>query len=114
MKLTGHGQPRYPPCKGGPKPLRGKSPVNRAPHHRRSEGAQAPWARSPEKLYFSQRCDGLVAETNMAGAANQTIQVQGWLDRLRAGDESARKELLNCACDRLTRLTRKMLKSYPR
>jgi RNA polymerase sigma factor (sigma-70 family) len=50
----------------------------------------------------------------MPGAANQTIQVQGWLDRLRAGDEAARKELLNCACDRLTRLTRKMLKSYPR
>jgi RNA polymerase sigma-70 factor (ECF subfamily) len=50
----------------------------------------------------------------MPGAVNQTLQVQGWLDRLRAGDESARKELLNCACDRLTRLTRKMLRSYPR
>jgi RNA polymerase sigma-70 factor (ECF subfamily) len=50
----------------------------------------------------------------MADASNQTVQVQGWLDRLKAGDESARKELLNCACERLTRLTRKMLKSYPR
>jgi RNA polymerase sigma-70 factor (ECF subfamily) len=50
----------------------------------------------------------------MAGASSQTVQVQGWLDRLKAGDESARKELLNCACERLTRLTRKMLKSYPR
>jgi RNA polymerase sigma-70 factor (ECF subfamily) len=50
----------------------------------------------------------------MADASNQTVQIQGWLDRLRAGDESARKELLNCACERLTRLTRKMLKGYPR
>jgi RNA polymerase sigma-70 factor (ECF subfamily) len=50
----------------------------------------------------------------MANASSQTVQVQGWLDRLKAGDESARKELLNCACERLTRLTRKMLKSYPR
>jgi RNA polymerase sigma-70 factor (ECF subfamily) len=50
----------------------------------------------------------------MANASNQTVQVQGWLDRLQAGDESARKELLNCACERLTRLTRKMLKGYPR
>jgi RNA polymerase sigma-70 factor (ECF subfamily) len=50
----------------------------------------------------------------MADASNQSVQVQGWLDRLRAGDESARKELLNCACERLTRLTRKMLKSYSR
>jgi hypothetical protein len=33
---------------------------------------------------------------------------------LKAGDESARKELLNCACERLARLTRKMLKAYPR
>jgi RNA polymerase sigma-70 factor (ECF subfamily) len=50
----------------------------------------------------------------MAKAASQTVRIQGWLDRLRAGDESARKELLNCACERLTRLTRKMLKGYPR
>jgi RNA polymerase sigma factor (sigma-70 family) len=50
----------------------------------------------------------------MAKSANQTVQIQGWLDRLQAGDESARKELLNGACERLTRLTRKMLKGYPR
>jgi RNA polymerase sigma-70 factor (ECF subfamily) len=50
----------------------------------------------------------------MAKASNLTLQVQGWLDRLQAGDESARKELINCACERLTRLTRKMLKNYPR
>jgi RNA polymerase sigma-70 factor (ECF subfamily) len=52
--------------------------------------------------------------TSMAKALNQTVQIQGWIDRLQRGDESARKELLNCACERLTRLTRKMLKSYAR
>ena len=46
--------------------------------------------------------------------AGETIQVQSWLDRLHAGDEAARKELVNCACERLTRLTRKMLHGYPR
>jgi RNA polymerase sigma factor (sigma-70 family) len=45
---------------------------------------------------------------------SQSALIQGWIDRLRAGDESARKELLNCACERLTRLARKMLKGYPR
>jgi RNA polymerase sigma-70 factor (ECF subfamily) len=50
----------------------------------------------------------------MANASDQSVRVQGWLDRLQAGDESARNELLNCACERLTRLTRKMLKGYPR
>jgi RNA polymerase sigma-70 factor (ECF subfamily) len=50
----------------------------------------------------------------VTSASSQSVQVQGWLDRLQAGDESARKELINCACERLTRLTRKMLKGYPR
>ncbi len=39
--------------------------------------------------------------------------IQGWLDRLRAGDDSAREALLVSACDRLSRLARKMLKGYP-
>jgi RNA polymerase sigma-70 factor (ECF subfamily) len=47
-------------------------------------------------------------------ASNQTLKIQGWLDRLQAGDEAARKELLNCACERLTRLTRSMLKGFSR
>jgi len=50
----------------------------------------------------------------MAKSFMQTTQIQGWIDRLRAGDEAARKELLNCACERLTRLTRKMLRGFPR
>src|SRR5262249_60851175 len=50
----------------------------------------------------------------MTRSSNQTVQIQKWIDRLQAGDEAARKELLNCACERLTRLTRKMLKGFPR
>jgi RNA polymerase sigma factor (sigma-70 family) len=42
-------------------------------------------------------------------AVDTTVQLQRCLDRLRAGDETARKELLNRACERLRRLTRKML-----
>lgn len=49
----------------------------------------------------------------MADPLSQTLQIQGYLDRLRGGDEAARGELLNSACDRLRRLTRKMIKGYP-
>jgi RNA polymerase sigma factor (sigma-70 family) len=44
-----------------------------------------------------------------ASMSETTVQLQGCLDRLRAGDESARAELVNAACERLARLTRKML-----
>jgi len=44
---------------------------------------------------------------------SQTTQIQKWIILLQAGDASARDELLNRACDRLRRLTHKMLKSYP-
>jgi RNA polymerase sigma-70 factor (ECF subfamily) len=50
----------------------------------------------------------------MSDTSNRSMQIQGWINRLQAGDESARRELLNSACERLTRLTRKMLQSYPR
>ena len=40
-----------------------------------------------------------------------TLLVQHCLDRLRAGDEAARAELLQVACERLTRLARKMLRA---
>ena len=42
-----------------------------------------------------------------------TTQLRGWLDRLQAGDGSAREELLSATRGRLERLARKMLKSYP-
>jgi RNA polymerase sigma factor (sigma-70 family) len=44
---------------------------------------------------------------------DHSSQLQGWLDRLRAGDDSARDELLAATCERLTRLSRKMLQDYP-
>jgi len=44
---------------------------------------------------------------------DQTTEIQGWIDRLRAGDDSARAALLDCAAGRLTRLARKMLRGYP-
>ncbi len=44
---------------------------------------------------------------------DHTTVIQGCIDRLRGGDESARGALLDCAADRLVRLARKMLKGYP-
>jgi RNA polymerase sigma factor (sigma-70 family) len=49
----------------------------------------------------------------MANPSSQTVQIQALLDRLRGGDESARDELLGCACERLRNLARKMLRGYP-
>ena len=49
----------------------------------------------------------------MADATPSSTQIQLRLDRLRAGDESARDELLKIACGRLSRLARKMLRGYP-
>ena len=49
----------------------------------------------------------------MANVNSSTV-IEGWLRQLRAGDDQARKELLNCACERLTLLTRKMLKGFGR
>jgi RNA polymerase sigma-70 factor (ECF subfamily) len=50
----------------------------------------------------------------VAGASRSTTQIQLRLDRLRAGDDSARDELLDIACERLRRLARKMLRGYGR
>jgi RNA polymerase sigma factor (sigma-70 family) len=44
---------------------------------------------------------------------NQTTDIQACLDRLRQGDDSAYSSLLECACERLTRLARKMLRGFP-
>jgi RNA polymerase sigma factor (sigma-70 family) len=44
---------------------------------------------------------------------DHTTVIQGWIDRLRGGDDSARAALLVCASERLTRLARKMLRDYP-
>src|SRR5438445_6691932 len=42
-----------------------------------------------------------------------TVQLLGWLERMRAGDLTAREALFGHVCERLRRLTRKMLKGYP-
>jgi RNA polymerase sigma-70 factor (ECF subfamily) len=44
---------------------------------------------------------------------DHSTQIQACIDRLRSGDVLAREELLTTALDRLTRLTRKMLRDYP-
>jgi RNA polymerase sigma-70 factor (ECF subfamily) len=49
----------------------------------------------------------------MANVFPPTTELQGCLDRLRAGDGTARDELLRRAGGRLERLTRKMLKGFP-
>jgi RNA polymerase sigma-70 factor (ECF subfamily) len=50
----------------------------------------------------------------MTASTRETMMIQGCLDRLRAGDESARQELIQCACGRLERLTRKMFGGWQR
>jgi RNA polymerase sigma-70 factor (ECF subfamily) len=47
-------------------------------------------------------------------AEASTTQLQGLIERLHAGDPSARNELIARACDRLRRLTHKMLQDFPR
>jgi RNA polymerase sigma-70 factor (ECF subfamily) len=50
----------------------------------------------------------------VADPTSRSVLIQGWIDRLRAGDESARAELLRVSCDRLADLTRRMLRRYER
>jgi RNA polymerase sigma-70 factor (ECF subfamily) len=56
----------------------------------------------------------IVREKTMTTANGRSAEIQGWLDRLRAGDDSARAELLSCARQNLERLTRKMLRGWER
>jgi RNA polymerase sigma factor (sigma-70 family) len=48
---------------------------------------------------------------NTTMTANTTLHLQLCLDRMRVGDEAARQQLLNTACERLLRLTRKMFRA---
>jgi len=50
----------------------------------------------------------------MPEAASTTVRIQTCIDRLRDGDLTARDELIGHACQRMERLTRKMLRDYPR
>lgn len=49
----------------------------------------------------------------MDDATPHTTQLHRWLDRLQAGDLAARNELLSSVGQRLERLARKMLRSFP-
>jgi RNA polymerase sigma factor (sigma-70 family) len=44
---------------------------------------------------------------------NTTVELQRWLEALRSGDDRGRQELVNHACERLRKLTRRMLKEFP-
>jgi RNA polymerase sigma-70 factor (ECF subfamily) len=50
----------------------------------------------------------------MAEVNGHTAVLGRWLERLREGDEAARGEVINHACERLEALTRRMLRHYPR
>ena len=45
--------------------------------------------------------------------SDTTAQLQVLIERLNAGDAAARKELIGHACERLRRLTRKLLDDFP-
>lgn len=49
----------------------------------------------------------------MPDSSLHTIQLRRWVERIRAGDLSAREELLRATYARLERLARKMLRGYP-
>ncbi len=49
----------------------------------------------------------------MTEASFGTVQLEGWLARMRAGDRAAPDELVRHVCGRLERLTRHMLRDYP-
>jgi RNA polymerase sigma-70 factor (ECF subfamily) len=50
----------------------------------------------------------------MSEPSSQTRQIQGWIDRLKGGDETARGQLIDAAYQRLVHLARKMLRDFPR
>src|SRR5260370_30168381 len=60
------------------------------------------------------QCVSDVSEArNMTEASFGTVQLEGWLARMRAGDRAAPDELVRHVCGRLERLTRHMLRDYP-
>jgi RNA polymerase sigma factor (sigma-70 family) len=53
------------------------------------------------------------ATVPMATTGEPTSELDGLLERLRQGDTAARNEVVERACERLRRLTRRMLRNYP-
>jgi RNA polymerase sigma-70 factor (ECF subfamily) len=50
----------------------------------------------------------------VSDAAFNTLQLQGWLEQIRGGDESARDALVRTVHGRLEVLARRMLRGFPR
>jgi RNA polymerase sigma factor (sigma-70 family) len=50
----------------------------------------------------------------VANASDSLVQIQGWIERLKAGDQSARDALIGAAGERLRLLAHRMLRSFPR
>jgi len=46
----------------------------------------------------------------MTNSVGNTTRLQSWLDLWRAGDESAREQIIQHSCERLRKLTRRMFK----
>ncbi len=44
---------------------------------------------------------------------SQTMLIEGCIERLNKGDDTAREDLLNIACERLMNMTRKIKKEFP-
>jgi RNA polymerase sigma-70 factor (ECF subfamily) len=49
----------------------------------------------------------------MSDSSLNTTQLRRWVERIRAGDLTAREEMLRATYNRLERLARKMLRRYP-
>jgi len=69
---------------------------------------------SPRRAKMGDQIRSTPSLTGFPMADSNTTQIQRWLDLLQTGDEAARDALVRHSCDRLTRLTRKMLRGYPR
>ena len=46
-------------------------------------------------------------------SGSTSVRIQGWLDRLQAGDDGARAELIDGVCRRLKLMVRKALRRFP-
>ena len=49
----------------------------------------------------------------MSNDSNTTQSIQRWLDEAATGNAEAREQLLGRACDRLMKLTRKLIRGFP-
>ncbi len=49
----------------------------------------------------------------MNNSFGHTTRLQNWLDRMKSGHPEAKNEIIEHTCERLRKLTRKMLRKYP-